>query len=214
MRTIAIWPVLGWQRDGVGALLAAPVFDDAVNRGDHHRRSIRLRGYDYSSCGFYFVTVCTENRECALGEIVSGSVALCGAGRIVSETWASVAQRFSTVALDDYVVMPNHVHGIIQLAAPNGGLRAQQAAPLRRGPTLGEVIRGFKSISAVSVNRLLGRSGRAFWQRNYYEHLIRNQRELDLVRQYIAQNPLRWTADRENPHAHHPRDDSDLAWEE
>lgn len=158
------------------------------------------------------MTVCAENRECLLGEIVNGEAVLCEAGRVVSEAWACLPPRFSTIALDVFVVMPNHVHGIIQIVASNPP-RAQQAAPLRNAPTLGSIIRAFKSMSAISVNRLLGRSGYAVWQRNYYEHVIRNEKQLEMVRQYIVPNPLRWASDRENPQAHQTRDEIDLPWE-
>jgi putative transposase len=198
----------------VGALLAAPL----KNRPSNHaarRRFLRLRDFDYSTEGAYFVTICTRNRECLLGDVMEGKMRLNELGRMVQTVWDGLPERFPTVELDALVVMPNHVHGILLvgaalappkrrkagagLALPVGG--AASSAPT--GPasitTLGNVLRAFKSISAISVNRLLSRSGQPLWQRNYYEHVIRDEESLNRLREYIATNPLRWELDRENP---------------
>ena len=152
------------------------------------RKSIRLKGYDYSQPGRYFVTVCVQDRECLFGDVVRGEMRLNNAGRIVADTWTALSNRFSSMNADEFIVMPNHVHGIIVF-------RAQQAAPLQRAiykivvgaglalpatstslpAALGDAIRAFKSISAIGVNHLLKRVGRPLWQRNYYEHVIRNE---------------------------------------
>jgi REP element-mobilizing transposase RayT len=127
---------------------------------------------------------------------------------MVTQIWHELPTRYGHIELGQgkFVVMPNHVHGIIHVGAL---LAAPQFAPPGRGdaskgaassaPTLGNILRAFKSISAIAVNRLLGRSGRSLWQRNYYEHIIRNEHELALTREYIANNPLQWALDRENP---------------
>jgi putative transposase len=169
----------------------------------YRRRSIRLRGYDYSSSGAYFVTVCIKNKECLFGEIADGMMRLNHAGELIHEIWDALSKRYDDIDLDAFVVMPNHVHGIIVLidaSAVGAGL----ALPIRRGaasnaPTLGDVIRTFKSISAIQVNRLLTRTGQLLWQRNYYEHIIRNEAGLDRIRSYIAMNPQNWMMDQENP---------------
>ena len=197
----------------VGALLAAPL----KNRPNNHavrRRSLRLEGFDYSKEGAYFVTICTRNRECLFGAVVDGEMRLNNVGRVVQTVWGGLSDRFPTIELDAFVVMPNHVHGIFVvgaalappkrrkvgagLALPVGG--AASSAPTRfASTTLGTVVRAFKSISAMGVNRLLSRSGQSLWQRSYYEHVIRTEQSLNRTREYIATNPLRWQLDRENP---------------
>ena len=166
----------------------------------HHRHSIRLRGYDYSQAGAYFVTVCVQRHECLFGDVANGKMRLNDAGRTAQTAGEGLPDHFPSVELDTFVVMPNHVHGIIVLvgaglALPKRG--AASSAPTT--PTLGNVMRAFKSISAINVNRLLSRSGQSLWQRNYYEHIIRDAESLDRIREYIVANPLRWALDRENP---------------
>lgn len=159
-----------------------------------------MRGDDYSSPGFYFVTVSTQDRACILGEVVGDTVLLRAAGRAAAEIWQELPTRFSMLALDAFVVMPNHMHGIIQIGSPYDE-GAQQAAPLRGAPALPEIMRAYKSISAIAINRLLNQNGSRVWQRNYYEHVIRGEVELRNVREYVQQNPRRWALDRENPAA-------------
>ncbi len=160
-------------------------YDPAV----HHRRSIRLVGYDYAQAGAYFVTVCSRDRSLLLDnpQVVN----------VVRDVWQSLVNRLPAISLDEFVIMPNHVHGIIVLQ-DRGVVRAQQAS----APTLGKVLRTFKSLSAIEANRVLGRSRLPFWQRNYYEHVIRNEDDFDRVRQYIRDNPLKWAEDPENPANH------------
>jgi len=122
-------------------------------------------------------------------------------GRAVQAEWVRLPERFQSVDLDDFVIMPNHLHCIIHvgagLAPPGRGAENKGAAS--SAPTLGDILRAFKSISAIAVNRLLGRSGRSLWQRNYYEHIVRNENELARIREYIVNNPTQWALDRENP---------------
>ena len=159
----------------------------------HHRRSIRLAGYDYSHAGACFVTICTHNRALSLqAEPVR---------EVVRLAWCGLSARFPIVALDEFVIMPNHVHAIIILvdAAIRG---AASSAPTGMGggaTTLGNVVRAFKSISAIEANKILGQSNRPFWQRNYYEHIIRDEEELSVLRQYIRDNPGNWLDDPDNP---------------
>jgi len=169
----------------------------------HRRRSIRLRGYDYSSSGAYFVTVCTKNKECLFGDIVDWTMRLNQAGELIHEVWDELPRHYAGIDLDIFVAMPNHIRGIIVLTdTPVVG--AGLALPSGRGaasgaPTLGHVIRTFKSITAINVNRLLTRTGQPLWQRNYYEHIIRNETSLDPIREYVSMNPQNWMTDRENP---------------
>jgi REP element-mobilizing transposase RayT len=156
----------------------------------HHRRSIRLAGYDYSQVGAYFVTICTHSRALSLqAEPVR---------EVVRLAWCGLSARFPIVALDEFVVMPNHVHGIIILA--DAGAASSAPTGMRgRAATLGHVVRAFKSISAIDANKILGQSNRPFWQRNYYEHIIRDEEELSVLRRYIRDNPGGWLDDPDNP---------------
>ena len=152
----------------------------------HHRRSIRLPGYDYSQPGAHFVTICTYDRELSLqaDEVKEA----------VRSVWLGLPARFPRVVLDEFVIMPNHLHGIVILAPTPASKDATSSAP-----TLGTIIRAFKSISAIQSNRMLNRSGLPFWQRNYYEHLIRDEEELNIIRRYICDNPRNWLEDPDNP---------------
>jgi len=206
----------------------------------HHRRSIRLKGYDYSSPGAYFVTICTKERECVLDDpVVTG---------IITDVWHTLPGWFPTIALDEFVVMPNHVHFILWIRPPDdvgatlavaqdraGARRAGASpAPTRGGcgvgatlavaqnagaqyapwtipepqkvtlnPTLGDVVGAFQSLvftvylDWIQANDPTRRA--KFWQRNYYEHIIRNEHELQAIRRYIRQNPDNWALDRDNP---------------
>ena len=174
----------------------------------HHRRSIRLKGFDYTSPGAYFVTVVTRGRECLLGEIVDEEMRLSREGRIADECWRLNPRHFPHIELGAFVVMPNHVHGIIILherAAPSVG--AHHVAPLRPKPperprvetgSLGAIIRAYKASVTRTIRRELG-GAPTVWQRNYYEHIVRDEREHDLIRLYIESNPINWASDDENP---------------
>ncbi|GAB4432037.1 MAG: transposase [Anaerolineae bacterium] len=184
----------------------------------HHRRSIRLKGYDYTQPGAYFVTMCTQERAHLFGRVVDGAMALNEYGEIVREEWFRSADVRPDVELhaDEFVIMPNHVHGIIWIvemgADGDGIVRAQRrCAPTmtNRGVTLnnvtsgslGAIIRAFKSAVTRRINALRGTPGAPVWQRNYYEHIIRTERALHAIRRYIAENPLRWHLDPYNPAA-------------
>jgi REP element-mobilizing transposase RayT len=165
------------------------------------RRSIRLPEYDYSGPGLYFVTICTDGRRCLFGEIVGQRMTLNESGRLVESCWREIPDHFSHIDLDDFVVMPNHLHGIVGIAEPVGATHGSPPGTAR-GPThrsLGAIIGTFKTAVAQRINRLRRTTGVSVWQRNYYEHIIRNERALDAIRQYIAENPRRWGEDGENP---------------
>ena len=159
----------------------------------HARRSPRLAGFDYDHPGLYFVTVCTWGREPLLGEVVAREVQLSQAGRATLETWETLPLRFLAVDLDVFVVMPTHIHGILVLGGGPG------LSPDISRPTLAAVMRVFKSVSGIQGNRALGRTNQPFWQRSYYDRIVRNARELALIRQYITDNPARWETDVDNP---------------
>jgi putative transposase len=184
----------------------------------YDRRSIRLRRYDYASAGAYFVTVCTQDRRCMFGKIENGVVRLNEAGRMVEEVWNVVPDHYPGVETDAFVVMPNHVHAIIFLVGatpcgrphqeqiPGSGQTRGSAPTSRRMPviSLGDVVRRFKTITMKKYVKGVKHCGwirfdGRLWQRNYFEHIIRNEKSLNLIREYIVQNPLRWEYDRENP---------------
>jgi REP element-mobilizing transposase RayT len=169
--------------------------------GTTGRRSIRLRGFDYSQPGAYFVTICTQGRACVLSEIFEGEVYLSRLGEIVDACWRDIPNHFAHVALDVHVVMPDHIHGILRILRRGTACRAPTPTPPPCGaPTeafghpvkgsLPTVIRAFKS-SVTRIARRDGFEGR-FWQRGYYEKVIRNDDELARVRQYIHDNPDVW----------------------
>jgi putative transposase len=155
------------------------------------RKPLRLKGFDYAAAGWYFVTVCSHDRACLFGEIVADSVRLSDIGRVVEGCWLELSKYFAHIATDAFVVMPNHIHGIVSSASKEPGA-------MNRAPTLGQVVRSFKARSSrgCTENR---RSGSNLWQRGYYEHVIRNDADLARIREYIANNPLRWADDAENP---------------
>ena len=160
----------------------------------HHRRSIRLQAYDYSWAGWYYVTVCTRNHECSLGKGWAKGVVLSNLGRIVERSWGWLGQHFPNIDLDEYVIMPNHLHGIVIINDTCRGGSRTAPTEIQSKP-LGRLIGAFKTISTKEINAALGRSGTPFWQRNYYEHVIRTDADLYRIRQYIADNPLQWTLD-------------------
>ncbi len=182
------------------------------------RRSIRLVAHDYSSPGAYFVTLCTHNRECLLGEIVHDEMRPNDFGRIVQTAWAELPGHYPNVQLDAFVVMPNHVHGIIIITLPDaahGPVGAIYELPLRtlgeplpphppadirvrRRMLLSRIVGRFKMTTAKAINLARGTHGTPVWQRNYYEHVIRPAHALDRIRAYIVANPARWAMDQYN----------------
>jgi len=180
------------------------------NPQKHHRRSIRLKGYDYTQPGAYFVTLVTHDRACLFGEIVDGEMRLNEYGEIARAEWlqTAVVRPYVVLHPDELVVMPNHVHGIIWIV---DDVDTVVGARRRRAPTTTEqfgkpvpgsiptIIRSFKSATAKRINALRRTPGMPVWQRNYYEHIIRGETSLQRIRAYIAANPQQWALDGENP---------------
>lgn len=180
----------------------------------HHRRSIRLHGYDYTSAGAYFITIVVKDRACAFGEIVDGEMRLSAMGQVAHEEWVRTAELRPYVDLDAFVVMPNHVHGILWIVG------ARRAVPLPRSgdaptrtadpptheqfgqPVAGSIptiVRAYKAAVTKRINEMHQVAGEQFWQRNYYEHIIRDEDDLERIRGYIVSNPLRWSDDQLQP---------------
>ena len=166
-----------------------------------HRRATRLRGYDYSLPGAYFVTICVQDRKCLFGHIIDGQMQSNEIGKIVVKNWNHIPQHFSAVELDECVVMPNHIHGIITLDTV--GARSPRPPALRKGavssPTLGQVVAYFKYQSTKYINQRHNTPGTCIWQRNYYDHVIRDDIGLQRVREYIRNNPTQWELDQLHP---------------
>ena len=171
----------------------------------HHRRSIRLRGYDYSQAGYYFVTICCYRRQRLFGKIVDGAMQLNQYGEIVKNEWHQSSLIRQEIELDEYIIMPNHFHGIV-IIKPVGtkGLSplpssARSTHPSMKPRSLSSLMTGFKSAVTKNINIIRNAPGTPVWQRNYYEHIIRNENALNNIRRYIINNPLSWHVDQLHP---------------
>ena len=180
----------------------------------HHRRSIRLKGYDYSQKGAYYVTIVILRRECLLGQVVNKEMNLSPYGEIVQKWWEEIPVHFSNVETGAFVIMPNHVHGIIYILDGRGTVSVPDdnipqhiqggvSPPLQKfngTPTLGQIVAYFKYQSTKEMNKVeTAGAVTKFWQRNYYEHIIRDVKDLQNKTDYIEANPLLWDEDDENP---------------
>ena len=177
--------------------------DEVLHPG---HRSIRLKGRDYSSPGLYFVTICAHDKQCVFGRIVGGQVQLSSLGQTAHECWVGIPLHFAWINLHGFVIMPNHVNDIFEIASQAG---AQHAAPLqvqvsveRVGPSvkpgsLSAVVRSFKAAVTKRARSELKWAGE-IWQRNYFERVIRDGQEFSDASRYIAENPMKWEWDREN----------------
>ena len=202
-----------------------------TKRRKQRRRSIRLPHFDYASPGAYPITITTRDHKCLFGQCFSGKVALNGAGQLIENIWRELPVRFPFVELDEFVIMPNHIHGILCLFGRGEPCvrpqrhgkpdlfttgdhkdRPYDYSDLKENPdgttvgSIGRIIQAFKSLATNEYARGVKDSGwqpfpDKLWQRNYYEHVIRNDDELARVRQYIVDNPLQWELNRENPEA-------------
>jgi REP element-mobilizing transposase RayT len=177
-----------------------------MNKSFGKRRSIRLKDYDYRSGGFYFITICTEKRKLLFGKIVDGEMQLNMAGKIAQKCWTEIPAHYPSVKLDMFVIMPNHIHGIliieenIEDIKVKNMARAQDIAPLRgmrsrkvMSGSVGAIVRGYKiGVSKWFLNNTFIKD---VWQRNYYEHIIRKEESLLKIQEYILNNPASWEKD-------------------
>jgi len=199
---------------------ALPIQNMKFDPRIHHRHSIRLQGYDYALAGGYYATLVTEGRECLFGQIDKDEMILNDAGEMVGKWWNELPHKFPSITVDMFVVMPNHFHGIVILHDESVGadLRvcpgndeikigtekgAHTGAPLQR-TSLSQIVQWFKTMTTNEYMRGVKQSGwRTFngklWQRNYYEHIIRNQSDWERIAAYILANPSQWANDEENP---------------
>jgi REP element-mobilizing transposase RayT len=179
----------------------------------HHRRSIRLAGYDYTQAGAYFITICTHNRQNLFGDIVDGEMVLNEYGRIVAACWLDLARHFPHITLGEWVVMPNHMHGIIVIVVGRGEASATKtldkpdgsadASPQPPNGTdsgsIGAMVQNFKSVASRKINKQRGTPGTQVWQRNYWEHIIRDEQAYQRIAHYITNNPAQGDADSLRP---------------
>lgn len=178
------------------------------------RRSIRLQGYDYSQPGAYFVTIVTHARSMLLGDVNKGTMVLNGLGEAAAESWGWLTTAFQHVRLDEWVVMPNHVHGIIVLVEDGTWAGDSRAAPTARPgrfaafvdpsqakrAALPQIVGAFKTVAGQRIDQIRRTPGVPVWQRGYYDHVVRGEVELKRIRGYLVGNPGKWEEDEENPH--------------
>jgi REP element-mobilizing transposase RayT len=196
----------------------------------HHRHSIRLKGYDYTQSAVYFITIVTWQRECLFGEVANGVMRLNPAGEIACREWVRLAERFCDIDVSDFVVMPNHIHGIIVISDSGRTGTAMGESQRSRGTAMGAIlarmedsrraptitierfgkpvagsiptmVRSYKSAVSYRLNLMRAAHSAAVWQRNYYEHIIRDEAEWGRIRAYIQTNPACWAADQLQPTA-------------
>ncbi len=196
----------------------------------YNRRSLRLKHYDYSKTGYYFITICAQNRSHLFGEIVDDVMILNVAGEMVNKLWCEIINDFPHVALHEFIIMPNHIHGIIEIVGAESisaqtcmqknidytvGLRVEMdsqradmesrakmesRADMESAPTLGKIIQSFKRHTTLQYiemvkNGILLRFDKRIWQRNYYEHIVRDDMDYERISTYIINNPLTWDDD-------------------
>ena len=200
-----------------------------MDLSERRRKPNRLKGYDYSRARHYFVTVCAQDRQCLFGEIDAGRMVLNRAGQMVDRWWRKTESKFPHVELGEYVIMPNHIHGVVAIVGADPCVRPKreerESGKHKRieqqqqeehqqdgfqnqgghmGPPLQEVIRWFKTMTTNEYIQEV-KSGsfpqfaKRIWQRSFYDHVIRDDEDLNRIREYVRDNPARWTLDEENP---------------
>jgi putative transposase len=158
----------------------------------HHRHSLRLKYFDYSLPGAYFVTISTYQKADLLGVITGQIMTPNQFGKIIHSVWLNIPSHYPDVHLDSFVIMPNHVHGLLWIGERAGF----KPAPTKKY-SLSEIVRSFKAFSTREINKIRETSGSPVWQRNYYEHIVRGDKELNTIREYIEANVLNWPLDNE-----------------
>jgi REP element-mobilizing transposase RayT len=165
------------------------------------RKRLRLPGYDYSQPGYYFVTISSNRFKTLFGTIAGGKMRINEIGKIVLQAWQDLPNHY-LCHLDAFVLMPNHIHGIVIIddtSAVRAGLKPARTAK-RHG--LSEIMRGFKTFSARRINEYRGTPGQHVWHRSFYDRVIRREEDVEQIRAYILQNPQRWAEDSYNPNTH------------
>ena len=187
----------------------------AYNPTKHHRQSIRLKGYDYSKAGLYFITICCQDRVCRFGNVENGEMLLNEYGQIAYQEWIKLPERFSNFGLDVFQIMPNHVHGIIKLNEPNAGtgftpvqtpaqtmidndVTIDNKTTTRVSPAIPDIVGAYKSLVAnecLKIYKMNNETMGKLWQRNYWDHIIKNEWSYKKISEYIVNNPANWDND-------------------
>ncbi len=174
------------------------------------RNSLRLRSYDYSNSGAYFITICSYKREEIFGEIENGLMHINDFGKIVQDCWHQIPENYENIKLDDFVIMPNHIHGIIWIVGAiqespednttqdNGVILELPLRIERRKMLISKIIGRFKMNSSKLINNIRNSKGSHVWQRSYYDHIIRDEGDLNNTKRYIQNNPINWDKDENN----------------
>ena len=189
----------------------------------HKRQSIRLKGYDYSQSGLYFITICCYQRECLFGNIINSQIILNNFGQLIKEEWLKSAEIRKEIELDDFVIMPNHFHAIVIInqeinsdfmkndvdfqdnnvgangRSPLGQIQSSRPKISMKPKSISSLIAGFKSATTKKINIIRNTPQNPVWQRNYYDHIIRNDESLAKIREYVQNNPLSWENDQLHP---------------
>ena len=171
-------------------------FNSELYQEKYKIKSIRLQNWDYSWPGYYFITICTKDKQCYFGDVIDDKMILNELGYIVKQCWRDLPNYYNNCKLDSFIIMPNHVHGIIQINYSNVemGFKPVSTGKIKRYP-LSEIIRGFKTFLSRKIN--LNDSNINFkWQKSYYDHIVRGEDDLNRIRNYIQNNPLNWYRDR------------------
>jgi putative transposase len=169
----------------------------AYNSQRHHRRSIRLQTHDYASPGKYFITICTHDRAHVFGQILNDEMVLNEFGTIATQCWNELPEHFSHIRLDSAIVMPNHFHGIVWINQyPEGHCKTDRKFGDAIAGSIPTIVGAFKSATTRKINQLQNNSGATVWERNYYEHVIRDRESQINIQQYILNNPKNWKTDR------------------
>jgi len=173
-----------------------------------NRQSMRLQGYDYSTPGFYFITICTNQKECLFGGVVNGKMYMNECGVVALDYWKRIDTRYPNTIIHEHIVMPNHIHGIIEIVNVNPFVGAIHESPLQRNANpelyrnhrrkmlIPKIIGWYKMNTAKQINLIRKTPGTKIWQRGYYDHIIRNEESLFHIQEYIKNNPMNWNKDR------------------
>ena len=173
------------------------------------RNTNRIPQHNYAEPGYYFITICTENRRQLFGTIENDKIILNDIGNMVDVWWQKIFERYQNILIDEYIIMPNHIHGIINNVGAgfprpksfygDNDINNKINGHGNRAPTIGNIIAYFKYQSTKQINKIQNNPGIKVWQRNFYDHIIRNDKSLNKIREYIINNPATWNNDIENP---------------
>lgn len=172
-----------------------------MNPYKRNRKSIRLQSYDYKQPGYYFITICTHKKCHIFGEVFNGHMILNHYGVVAKRNWMNTQNIRPNVKLGSFVIMPNHMHTVFQIVYSEKNVGAYRDTPLPRGfespsNSVGAIVRGYKSTVTKQINQIRKTSVPKIWQRNYHEHIIRDQRSLNKITEYIEMNPKLWEKDK------------------